>query len=88
MKDKERKGENNRLMLGMERTERERHCHWISDVGVKGQVNLGASGMTLQRDDITTVDCGNRSRCVCRVVHVLAVIQRRNDDVDIDGRLY
>lgn len=30
MKDKERKGENNRLMSGVERTER--HCHWISDV--------------------------------------------------------
>lgn len=65
----------------------ERHCHWISDVRVKGQVNLSASGMTLQRDDITTVERGNRSRCVYRDVHALAV-DRRNGDVDIDGHLY
>lgn len=31
-------------------------------------MNLGASGMTLQRDDITTVERGNWSRCVYRGV--------------------
>lgn len=85
VKDKERQGENNRLMSEVECMER--RCHWISDVGVKGQVNLGASGMTLQRDDITTVERGNRSRCVCRDVRVLAVVGR-NGDVAIDGCLY
>jgi len=38
--EREREREN-RLMSGVVR--RERYCHWISDVGVKGQVNLGAS---------------------------------------------
>lgn len=64
MKDKGRRRENDRLMSGVVRTER--HCHWISDVGVKGQVNLDVSGMTLQRDDITAVERRNRSRCVYR----------------------
>lgn len=59
---RQEKEERERLKLGVE-TRRERYCHWISDAGVKGQVNLGASGMTLQRDDITTIDRGNRSRC-------------------------
>jgi len=35
VKDEERKGENNRLMSGVEHTKSIR-CHWISDVGVKG----------------------------------------------------
>lgn len=82
VKDKERKGENNRLsqewsawrdtVIGYQM--RELKARWIS-------------GMTLQRDDITTVERGNRSRCVYRDVRALAVL-RRNGDVDIDGHLY
>lgn len=66
----------------------ERYCHWISDAGVKGQVNLGTSGMTLQRDDITYRSWKSESMCAEMLDRCCAVDRSTMNDVsDIDGSM-